>query len=86
LVSAGKDGTPICLVFCCHREINYNLVEDHCVVLHRAPPFLLFDQLNKLEYNTHALRTQNTVVHQGLKMITIPLREPIEADLLQALR
>jgi hypothetical protein len=41
VVSVGKDGTPICLVFCCHRQINDNLVEDHCVVLHRAPPFLL---------------------------------------------
>ena len=59
LVFVGKDGTPNCLVFCSHREIPYNLVEDHRVILHRAPPFLFSDQLNTREYNIHGVRTQN---------------------------
>jgi len=86
LVFVGKDGTPICVVFCSHRAINYNLVEDHRVVLHRAPPFLLSDQLNTREYNTHGLRTQNKAMSLGLKMITVLLREPNDADLLQISR
>src|SRR5437588_12691988 len=55
----GKDGTPICLVLCSPKKINYNVVEDHRVVLHRAPPFFLSDWLHTPEYNTQRLRTQN---------------------------
>ncbi len=86
VVFVGKGGTPLCLVFCSHREINDKLVEDHRVVLHRAPPFFLSDQLNTREYTTPVLRTQNRAMSQGLKMITTLLREPNEANLLQISR
>src|SRR6266852_1030992 len=39
LVSVGKDGTPICLVFFCHRHVNHSLAEDDRVVLQKSTSF-----------------------------------------------
>ena len=41
VVCVGKDSTPICLGVCSQGESNDNMVENHRVVLHRAPPFFL---------------------------------------------
>ncbi len=39
LVSFGKDGTPICLVFFFHRHVNHSLAEDNRVILHKSTSF-----------------------------------------------